>query len=220
MSTIHNEGDNARLALKWLSWADYDYVAARLLLRRGLLVQGAALANTALEKYFKTLFVLLGKEIPHNHDITMLYQQIAKEIPRLDLNEEFVQMLFKAYKLRYPDELIPGFNIALSGVPMLVELDRSVFEIRKGFVFRTTEKIITTIFDTWKEKSVEDLVGGNCYFGSASREDLFNGTSMNYEIRVLNDGSFLEATYSSVNTPDNGKFIIEGLKLSGENKNP
>ncbi|HUX65780.1 MAG TPA: hypothetical protein VMV42_01405 [archaeon] len=55
MPTIHTEGDRARLVLEWLSWADNDYIAARLLLRRRLLSQGAALANTALEKYFKAL---------------------------------------------------------------------------------------------------------------------------------------------------------------------
>jgi hypothetical protein len=41
----------------WLRWADDDHIAARQLLLDYLLVQGAALANTAIEKYFKTIFL-------------------------------------------------------------------------------------------------------------------------------------------------------------------
>lgn len=37
----------------WLRWADNDYIAARQLLLDNLLVQGAALADTAIEKYFE-----------------------------------------------------------------------------------------------------------------------------------------------------------------------
>ncbi len=216
MPTIHTEGDRAQLVLEWLSWADNDYIAARLLLRRRLLIQGAALANTALEKYFKALCILLGTKIPHIHDIRALYRQIITEIISLKLNEDFVGLLFKAYKLRYPDDLKPGFNIAINGVSLLTELDKSVFAIRKGFGFGTDEKPVTTVFDTWRESSSDELVGDNCYFGTADRGELFKGTSSNYEFRVLDNGTFLEATYLSENIPDNDdRFMSEGLKPSG-----
>jgi HEPN domain-containing protein len=215
MPTIHNEGERAQLALIWLNWADNDYIAARLLLRQGLLTQGTTLANTALEKYFKTLFVVLNKKVPHGHDITILYQQICKEITSLKLDEEYLSLLFKAYKLRYPDDLKPHFNIVINSVSMLTELDRCVFEIRKGFTFGSVNnKPITTAFDDWKEASSSELVGDNCYFGTASRTELFRGTSTNYEFRVLGNGTFLEVTYLSENIPDNGNFMLEGLKPS------
>src|ERR1700690_1905024 len=43
----------------WLKWADSDYLAARILLLGRLVVNGAALANTAIEKYLKALSVNL-----------------------------------------------------------------------------------------------------------------------------------------------------------------
>jgi hypothetical protein len=48
-------GPDVLTVLSWLSWGDYDYVAARRLLLDNLLVQGTALANTCLEKYLKAL---------------------------------------------------------------------------------------------------------------------------------------------------------------------
>ena len=48
-------GGQAETTLRWIRWADADYLGARLLLLQGLLVQGAALANTALEKYLKAV---------------------------------------------------------------------------------------------------------------------------------------------------------------------
>ena len=49
-------GKDAEKTLMWLRWADTDYLAARLTLPAGLLVQGAALSDTAIEKYLKSLF--------------------------------------------------------------------------------------------------------------------------------------------------------------------
>lgn len=46
-------GKGAVNVLQWVTWADQDYVAARALLLSGLLVQGSAFSNTAIEKYFK-----------------------------------------------------------------------------------------------------------------------------------------------------------------------
>ena len=96
----------AELILLWLGWADKDYVAARRLLLNAYLPQGAAMANTALEKYFKTLLMFVGKEIPRSHDIVFLRESILASFPNLkDVDGNFLKVLGKAYRLRYPDNL-------------------------------------------------------------------------------------------------------------------
>jgi HEPN domain-containing protein len=80
MSIIQQNTGSERVAsatpaeriLLWLGWADKDYVAARRLLLNAYLPQGAALGNTALEKYLKTLLMILGKKVPRSHDVVAL----------------------------------------------------------------------------------------------------------------------------------------------------
>jgi HEPN domain-containing protein len=211
---LRQVAEKAELVLKWIGWADNDYVAARLLLRQGLLTQGAILANTALEKYMKSISIALNINIPRScHDITKLYSPIIEEIPRLKtLNEEFLGLLFKTYQLRYPDGLKAGFNIVLNNVSLLAELDKSVFEIKKGLrVERASKKIVTTIFDMWKEAAWDGLVGDNCYFGTTNRAELFNRTSTYYEFRFFSSGNIMEITYRS-KIQDDGKFMHEGIR--------
>ena len=107
------------------------------------LVQGSGLSNTTIEKYLKALFVLLGLEIPKGfkgHNICNLYDKIKKKGIELKINEEYLALLVKAYRLRYFDNLEPGFNIALNRTKLLVELDHTVYEIRKGFNFGIGDK--------------------------------------------------------------------------------
>src|SRR4051794_26397796 len=73
----------AERILLWLGWADKDYVAARRLLLNAYLAQGAALGNTALEKYLKTLFMILGKKVPRSHNIVALQRFLLAYFPNL-----------------------------------------------------------------------------------------------------------------------------------------
>src|SRR5208282_890929 len=118
-------GKDAEKTLMWLRWADTDYLAARLTLLAGLLVQGAALSDTAIEKYLKSLFSHRQLPIPRSHRVSELYERIRKETGTdLSINESYLRLLEKAYTLRYPDEVTEGFNLALNRVRLLAELDR------------------------------------------------------------------------------------------------
>ncbi|MDQ1313134.1 MAG: hypothetical protein QG605_1673, partial [Euryarchaeota archaeon] len=131
---MSNQGEKGSMAFRWIGWADNDYIAARLLLLNDVLAQGSALiqgsslSNTAIEKYLKALFVHLDLKIPKGfkgHDISNLYGEIKKKGITLDISEDYLAMLFKSYRLRYPD-LNPGDNFILCKTKLLVELDRTV----------------------------------------------------------------------------------------------
>mgnify|MGYP005863918159 CR=1 FL=1 len=72
-----NVGSQPSVAV-WLGFADGDYIAARSLLRRSLIVQGAIFANTAVEKYLKTVLLVEGKQIPITHDVPELYEKFME----------------------------------------------------------------------------------------------------------------------------------------------
>ncbi len=120
---------------KWISIADRDYIAARFLILNDLVVQGAFLSNTAIEKYLKAICVakdISFKEI--RHDTPKLYDKVSKAISRdLEINQKYLDLIYKCYEGRYFDKLKPGKNIAFSAIKMLVELDYSVFQLRGGF---------------------------------------------------------------------------------------
>lgn len=212
MQSVQKNGNDATLTLKWLNWADTDYIAARQLLRSGRIVPGTALANTAIEKYLKTLFIMFGETIPRSHDVRELYTKISPKLERFKLNEDFLELLYKAYKLRYPDDLELGYNICLSFVKILTELDFSVFEIRKGFNFKSSRGAVTTPLDCFIEEKSVQLLDKNCYFGNYSRKDFFAETTDLYELRVMSDGNLMEITYLSKDVEDDGKFLVEALK--------
>src|SRR5208282_2038873 len=92
-------------------------------------------------KYLKSLFAHRGRPIPHSHQVARLYKLVKNETgSNLDVNESYLRLLEKAYKLRYPDDAADGFNIALNQVRLLAELDRTVKRIIERFQIARTDR--------------------------------------------------------------------------------
>lgn len=221
MEYIHSQGELAKKSLQWVNWADNEYIATRQLLLSDLLIQGSSLSNTSIEKYFKALFVILGLEIPKGfkgHSICNLYDEIKKKGIKLEINEEYLALLFKSYRLRYPDDLELGFNIVLNKTKLLAELDHTVYEIRKGFNFKNTDKKIITRIDQLNEEKEPILLNKNCCFGNYDRAGLFEENCFCYELRVLEQNTILEVSYFTIGVDDDGKFNQEGVKPSAKNR--
>jgi len=102
--------------MTWLSWADSDYIAARIMFRDHYLLQATQLSCTAVEKYLKTLLLLLNINIPKGyagHNLEELYKKIKNSGIDLSINDEDLLFLKKCYQLRYPDELEESFEILI-----------------------------------------------------------------------------------------------------------
>jgi HEPN domain-containing protein len=130
--------EKAKEIARWLRWADADYVAARLLFLIDLIIQATALSTTAIEKYLKAICCVYNIQWPKGakgHNVFEIYSTIKKSASsnKLRLNEDYLRLLNKAYRVRYPDDLESGFCIALNTAKMLSQLDRSVLEITRRF---------------------------------------------------------------------------------------
>ena len=133
---IPDTGEPIVRTFDWLRWADSDYLAARYLLLGRMVVQGCVLANTAIEKYLKALHAHLELPISRSHAVEALYAELKNSAKStVTLNQSFLRVLQKAYRLRYPDDLPDGFNISLNHMKVLAELDRTVFAISRAFTF-------------------------------------------------------------------------------------
>lgn len=67
-----------------------------------------------------------------------------------------------------------------------------------------------TAFDVMLEKADPRLVDRNCAFSNYKRAELFNEAVPCYDIRVLPDGTIMQATYTAY-SKDNGDFEGEAL---------
>ena len=200
---------SAEKIVDWLRWADDDYIAGRQLLLGDLLVQGAGLSNTAIEKYLKTIFLIRRLPLPKVHDIPALVQRLKKAGIALNLNQNFLALLFKLYKLRYPDELKAGFRVAMDRTRLLTELDYSVFEIRKAFKIIGPFGPIGATIEELLARGDRRLLEKNCYFGSEDRTKLFTENSFRYAMRVLAPRNLVWATYETFGVPDNRNFNVD-----------
>jgi HEPN domain-containing protein len=109
--------------------ADYDYIAARLSYRYGLIPQFHWQALQALEKYLKSILLynrIKATNINHDLDAALTY---TKELPfTLDLSDstiELIKYLSNIGRFRYLE-----ISYLISG-PKLVQLDKAVWEIRR-----------------------------------------------------------------------------------------
>jgi hypothetical protein len=212
MPTITSSGPQSIDTIHWVGWADQDYLAARSLLLNGMVVQGAALANTAIEKYLKGVCALSG--IPFRgvgHDVSRLNGLLHHRSITLGLNAEFLRYLNKAYKLRYPDELAPGFNIAMNSIATLVETDITVHRVRSGFKFQQNGSPVNSKLEEMLKSRSAELLTKNCAIGIADRTQLFAEPSWSYELRVLDSGVVMEASYVVHRLPDDSNFQLQGL---------
>jgi HEPN domain-containing protein len=199
--------------ISWLTLADDDYVASRTLLRSGLLLQGAILANSAIEKYLKTAHRILNISFQTRgekaHELSTLYKQLHEKSPETELNESYLTFLTRAYKMRYPDRLEEEYNLAISQAKTLVGLDETVFKIRNRIQLKGERPFS---FDMLLEKRHEPLTQGNHAFcAEFKREELFKNPVLCYEVRVLKNGVWMEATYTA-HVEDDNKYDLEAWR--------
>jgi len=217
---VTSSGQSAKETLLWLRWADTDYRSARLLLLQGLLVQGAAFSNTAVEKYLKSLFAHRGRPIPHSHNVARLYKLVRDETgSNLEVNESYLRLLEKAYKLRYPDDATDGFNIALNQVRLLVELDRTVKKIIERFqIVRTdrNEKIMLIVERAIQDKDTS-ILRSNVALDPPSGSRLFSSPSHSYDFR-RHRGQTYETYYVTEAVSDGPDYEIEGFSVVSDNQ--
>jgi len=114
-----------------------DYIAARFLLNNEFIIQGLTLASTAVEKYLKALIVFTSreKERYHYHFDNLIklknildknYHDVTKKFDPV-----FINILEKAYKIRYYDKLEEAIKIGFFLNQFLGELDSTIHYLEK-----------------------------------------------------------------------------------------
>lgn len=113
-----------------------DYVAARLLLRNGLEIQGLILASTSIEKYLKALLATAGKATATHLDSVGFVEvvlQSGRDVLAY-ISRSFLEYLGRAYAFRYLESNSGPASIAVEQRKLLAELDYSVSQFESAII--------------------------------------------------------------------------------------
>jgi len=121
----------AEKAINFFLLAYQDYIASRFLLNNCYYMQGLTLASSAVEKYFKGMLCILGREPKRVHldKINVLKSAFeGTEIYGLldYLDSAFLEVLSKAYQFRYYDNIQSPSSIGFFVNQILGELDYTI----------------------------------------------------------------------------------------------
>jgi hypothetical protein len=194
---------------QFLDIAYKDYLASRVLLNSHLLVQGAVLASTAIEKYFKAVLAFRGNE-SHGH-LKRAHINAAKNfdarLARI-LNDEYLTLLQRAYSLRYIDDLETDFNLVIAYREFLAELDFTACMFQESFTLRQEETIIVQEYHEHKRQSDPRLVSNNYLFMGVDKQTFISSEpQLVYEVRNCKLRGLIEAIYTAVPTQSDGRFL-------------
>lgn len=212
-------GDD-RNPVKWCRLAYLDYVAARTLLRSGLPLQGAQLASTCIEKYFKAL-LCLRNQAPVGHLNAKLLRTLKNQMKDLYLsfNETFLNLLCRVYCLRYMEGLRTGFTLQVEARKFLAELDLTVSLIEARLIFKTPKgKMVLSNYKAAVEAKEDAIFADNYLLLNTERKDFVEQQSPVYAILISRTHGLVEATYLAVKLTDDGDFLKPGLKQTDPNQ--
>jgi hypothetical protein len=197
----------------FLNIAYKDYLAARVLLNAHLPVQGAVLASTAVEKYFKAILAFGGNE-SQGHLKKAHFNAVKNFDPQLWalLSQEFVELLQRVYSLRYQDDLEKSFNVVIATREFLAELDCTAVTIQACFKLRQGEKEAVLMYHQDRKLNDPRLLFNNHVLSSIEKQTFISGEpQFVYEVRNCPLRGFMEVSYFATQQPSDGKFMRPGL---------
>lgn len=202
--------------IDYLNLAYKDYLAARVLFNAHLPIQGSILASTAIEKYFKAILSIHGALIKqHYGHLKRSHIDTVKSLdPKLFsvLNAEFMELLEKAYSLRYLDNLPDDFNLVIASREFLAELDFSAFTITEKFNFQNGERKAILMYHFDRSNNDTRLLLNNHVLGGVDKQAFISAEPQAvYEIRKYALSNYMESTYFAAPLFSDGKFMRSGF---------
>jgi len=190
-----------------------DYIAARVLLLSQLLLQRGILASSAIEKYFKVILAFRGNRSA-GHLKKAHMNAVRNFSPELfaTLNQEYLELLRRLYRFRYPDALPKHANVVIADREFLAELDHTALAIHGGLTIEINGTQVNTALEEALRKGDNRLMAGNHVIGSLPKQDyIAKEPQLVYEARCFEPGRLMEMTYVAEPTNSDGNFLREGL---------
>jgi len=211
---------HVRKVVDFMNDGFHDYIAARVLLNAGLLQQGAVLASTAIEKYFKAVMATRSME-SHGHLKTAHWNSVRNLEPVLfaQIDGDFLQLCKKCYDLRYTEQLSIGFNAVIAQREFLAELDATVALIEDTVVRASGDgKEVQTRYTVMKrENDARIWINNHVLAQSVKEAFIYSDNQVVHEIKQGSHGGLMEVTYTSRKIPANKSMMRPALARDQSN---
>jgi HEPN domain-containing protein len=208
-----SDPERVKKVMDFLDAAFKDYIAARVLLLDDLLPQAAVLASTAIEKYLKALLAFRGNE-SHGHLKAAQFNALKNFDPEFakQLNPQFLELLQKCYKLRYPDDLPTGFNLLIADREFLAELDLTALTLHHSFNLKRDQQPLPTAFTQAKQNGDRRLLDDNFILNEIDKQEFIGAAAQRcYAVRNRGAAGSLEALFTITPRPSDGQFMRPAL---------
>ncbi|MBL0269794.1 MAG: HEPN domain-containing protein [Chitinophagaceae bacterium] len=218
----HNQ--NSNLALGFIRGAYNDYIAGRVLLNAGYIMQGAILASTAVEKSFKAVLAIKGisPKWVHMDKIEKLKEGIHEAgysvlFEKLDPN--FLSVLSDVYKIRYFDNIKEHFSVGFFINQFIGELDHSFAIFERAYIMEKSDgsEALTPLKMDLK-KGNQDLLENNWVAKKLNRKEFMENGCIAAGIAVNPINYFDHLELSSKPLKDNYMGKITIIRMVPEKK--
>lgn len=190
-----------------------DYIASRVLFNKGYILRALMLASSSIERYLKVVPALQGKKLNIHLDrpgaLRSYWEQSGLSWEKyFDLR--FLDLLGKAYHLRYFDNVEQPFSIGFIKHQFLGTLDYTVHLFENGFIVKDTDPNarLKTSYDLAVEKKDPDLIVDNYLFEGISKKAFMEQTGEGFALYFTPGQPFHIVKVESKNMPP---FAYEGL---------
>ncbi|MBO0939087.1 hypothetical protein J2I47_21210 [Fibrella sp. HMF5335] len=216
LKTLSLSARQGQLVISYFINGYADYLGARTLLVNGLLLQGAVLANTSIEKYFKGMLTAVNVPVPRRHDIsTKKYgNTIKSHYRRLYslINWEFIKFTSEAYRTRYLDDLKAGYSIAIVRLKTLAELDFTICSIEESFRVGDTDKPNRYRADIASNELL--LHNLNYYLLKHDKTHFIEQLDNVIQFGIIEPNISFQLNYLTKDVKNDGKFLYKGVSSS------
>lgn len=200
--TVTNDRTNK--ALGFLRTAYKDYIAARVLLNRGYTLQGVALASTAIEKYFKAAICIMTGRLLHIHldkfdRIKKVVEDLGYGVLIEKMDPLFLQILCKAYALRYYDDITAPVTIGFFKNQFIGELDGAVALFEKLLILEKKDGggVVLSPLQMDLKAGNPDLLENNWVAQKIRKEEFMSTNCEGFAIHIHPNNVFEEIIVSS-----------------------
>ncbi|MEP7293500.1 MAG: hypothetical protein ABI835_17070 [Chloroflexota bacterium] len=203
--------DQVKQVGTFLNLAFKDYLAARVLINSGLVLQGVILASTCIEKYFKAITSVRGTVL-RGHLKAAHFRSLRNIDPKLynSLNESFLLLLQTLYQLRYADTLEVGFSVSIADRPTLAELDYTVAILERSLKFMVNGVELERRYALAIKESDKNLYLNNYILNNIDKQAFISQEELVvYEIHFLTIDKIYEIEYLAIPSLHDGNFMRE-----------
>ncbi|MCC7248897.1 MAG: HEPN domain-containing protein [Lysobacter sp.] len=194
----------------FLRLACEDYLAARLLLRQGLLIAAIPIAAQCIEKAMKAALISKSHTVSkQQHLCPALIATFKKINPGFidSETEDFLCFLAKGYKLRYAHTESEGYTIVINQYRTLMALDKAFSDLDKPFKLMAETEETATPYRAKASEQNALLTQDNWIFNPEVKNEILTRANMVVEIGMGGRYREIDVTYLTEGVSSHGSFL-------------